>query len=222
MLHKKLSLIQRNLIAPKAHFNDFGKYHYRSCEDILEAIKPHLDGMVLTLSDEIISIGDRFYIKATATLRNDDGTTLTVTAYAREETVKKGMDEAQITGSASSYARKYALNGLFLIDDAKDSDAANKQKKEKDTQTVDKVKKLTDAVKTEAQSNGQKTTEIKPTTRTPQQIRAEEINALLKIASDAGITTADLMRGIQPKTLTTITVEDLKAYVNSKIDEQNK
>lgn len=119
----KLTEIQHRLKAPKEQYNSFGKYKYRSCEDILEAVKPilHDVGCVLTLSDEIVLIGERYYIKATARLKGPD-TDECVTAYAREDFDKKGMDGSQITGTASSYARKYALNGLFCIDDTKDAD----------------------------------------------------------------------------------------------------
>jgi hypothetical protein len=113
-----LKHIQRELKAPKSQYNSFGKYNYRSCEDILEAVKPLLDkDDILTLSDEMVQVGDRYYVKATASLGEHS-----VTAYARESESKKGMDSAQVSGSTSSYARKYALNGLFLIDDAKDDD----------------------------------------------------------------------------------------------------
>lgn len=125
---EKLALIQANLKAPKGQFNDFGKYKYRSCEDILEAVKPLLAkvGALVTLSDELYAIGDRYYVKAVATFIDiKDGTTISNTAFAREEEIKKGMDGSQITGTASSYARKYALNGLFAIDDTKDADALN-------------------------------------------------------------------------------------------------
>ena len=118
---EKVSKIQAELKAPKNQFNKFGGYKYRSCEDILEAVKPLLGGLVLTISDEIIMMGDRFYVKATATL-GDGETSVSNSALAREALTKKGMDESQITGTASSYARKYALNGLFLIDDTKDAD----------------------------------------------------------------------------------------------------
>lgn len=101
--------------------NTFGKYKYRSCDDILEAVKPLLGDSILTLSDELINIGDRYYVKASALFSNDTQK-VEVTAYARESLDKKGMDDSQITGTASSYARKYALNGLFLIDDTKDAD----------------------------------------------------------------------------------------------------
>jgi len=127
-LFEVLSKIQKEMKAPKSQFNAFGKYKYRSCEDILEAVKPFLNGTVLYISDEMVLIGERYYIKATATLRNGDEA-VSVTAYAREEAEKKGMDSSQITGAASSYARKYALNGLFLIDDTKDSDATNEHGK---------------------------------------------------------------------------------------------
>lgn len=117
-----LNKIQKELKAPKGQFNSFGKYHYRNCEDILEAVKPLLGDAVLTLSDKVVQVGDRYYVEATAELSHKEETK-TVTAYAREAFDKKGMDEAQITGAASSYARKYALNGLFCIDDTKDADS---------------------------------------------------------------------------------------------------
>ena len=119
----KLQEIQQKLKAPKGQYNNFGKYKYRSCEDILEAVKPILKevGCTLILSDEMVQVGDRYYIKATAHLKGEN-TDETTTAYAREDAEKKGMDGSQITGTASSYARKYALNGLFCIDDTKDAD----------------------------------------------------------------------------------------------------
>lgn len=118
----KLAAIQTKLHAPKNQHNKFGGYNYRSCEDILEAVKPLLDGLVLTITDEVTEVGGRIYVKATARLT--DGTdAMTATAFAREAETRKGMDESQITGSTSSYARKYALNGLFLIDDNKDADS---------------------------------------------------------------------------------------------------
>lgn len=121
-LHEKLSAIQKELKAPKSRFNKFGGFAYRNCEDILDAVKKHLDGLIVTISDEMVLVGTRHYVKATAVL--SDGThTVFVSAYAREPELKKGMDEAQITGATSSYARKYALNGLFCIDDSKDADS---------------------------------------------------------------------------------------------------
>lgn len=121
---KELIKIQAGLKAPKDKYSSFGRFSYRSCEDILEAVKPHLKdtGCTLIINDEIMHVGDRYYIKSTVTLRNSAGESVTATALAREED-KKGMDAAQATGAASSYARKYALNGMFAIDDTKDPDS---------------------------------------------------------------------------------------------------
>lgn len=129
-LHERLHEIQKNLNAPKSQFNSFGKYHYRSCEDIIEAVKLLLEGCEsLLISDEIIYIGQRYYIKASACITNGQ-TSITTHALAREPEDRKGMDASQITGATSSYARKYALNGLFAIDDSKDADHDNQPKKD--------------------------------------------------------------------------------------------
>lgn len=126
-IYEKLVVIQSSLRAPKNQYNSFGKYNYRSLEDIVEAVKPLLSQVkaALTISDEPVIIGDRIYIKAVAILTNAEEPTQTVvnTAYARESLTKKGMDDSQITGATSSYARKYCLNGLFCIDDNKDADS---------------------------------------------------------------------------------------------------
>jgi hypothetical protein len=128
-IYEKLMIIQQKLKAPKGQENRFGGYKYRSCEDILEAVKPLLSETktALTISDMIEDVNGRYYIMATAKLTNceEPGETIINTAYAREADTKKGMDDSQITGSASSYARKYALNGLFCIDDTRDADAWN-------------------------------------------------------------------------------------------------
>ena len=127
-------LVQSKLKAPKNQYNSFGKYSYRSCEDILEGLKPLLNEVeaIITLNDEVVNIGERFYIKAIATFIDiATGEKVEVSALAREDETKKGMDLAQVTGSVSSYARKYALNGLFAIDDTKDSDSTNKHDKDK-------------------------------------------------------------------------------------------
>jgi len=125
-MENQLAQIQSEVKAPKGQFNSFGKYKYRSAEDILEAVKPIVNskGFSITLSDEIIAMDGRFYIKATATLTNGKET-YSATGFAREEESKKGMDGSQVTGASSSYSRKYALNGLFALDDTKDSDATN-------------------------------------------------------------------------------------------------
>lgn len=126
-INLSLKDIQGKLKAPKGQYNNFGKYKYRSAEDILEAVKPLVveQDCALTISDDIELIGNRIYVKATVTLINADGQSISTTAFAREEEQKKGMDGSQVTGASSSYARKYALNGLFCIDDTKDADALN-------------------------------------------------------------------------------------------------
>jgi len=138
-----LAKIQKELKAPKNQKNTFGNYNYRSCEDILEAVKPLIPAeYTLTIKDEMVQLGDRYYVKATASITNGESVIRT-SAFAREAELKKGMDEAQITGSASSYARKYALNGLFLIDDTKDADTRDNSK----IDIVDELKKKVDAIK---------------------------------------------------------------------------
>ncbi len=155
-IRQKLQGIQSSLKAPKGQTNKFGGYKYRSAEDILEAVKPLLAEWqcVLTVQDEVVEIGGRVYVKATARITDTEhDNSVETTAFAREAEVKKGMDEAQITGSASSYARKYALNGLLCIDDTKDPDATNDHGKSRESQpkAVAKSKTPTKAVqKTDA------------------------------------------------------------------------
>ena len=137
---KELITIQSELKAPKSQFNKFGGYKYRKAEDILEAVKPLLakQKCTLTITDDVVLIGNRIYVKATATIKNEKGEFETTTGWAREEETKKGMDGSQITGASSSYARKYALNGLFAIDDNADSDTTNDgqhQEAQQQTQT---------------------------------------------------------------------------------------
>lgn len=131
---EKLMIVQSRLKAPKSQFNNFGNYNYRNCEDILEALKPLLSEVraAVIISDDIVMIGQRYYIKSTAVLIDtESGDKIENIAFAREEESKKGMDASQVTGSSSSYARKYALNGLFGIDDTKDSDTTNTEEKGK-------------------------------------------------------------------------------------------
>lgn len=137
---KELITIQSELKAPKSQFNKFGGYKYRKAEDILEAVKPLLNKQkcTLTITDDIVMVGNRIYVKATATIKNEKGECETTNGWAREEETKKGMDGSQITGASSSYARKYALNGLFAIDDNADSDTTNDgqhQEAQQQTQT---------------------------------------------------------------------------------------
>lgn len=123
--NEKIREVQTQIKAPKSLYNSFGKYKYRNAEGILEAVKPYLSeyNLCLTLNDEIVQVGERYYVKATAAIYDGMGSgSMSVSAYAREAATKKGMDDSQITGTASSYARKYALNGLFLLDDTKDAD----------------------------------------------------------------------------------------------------
>lgn len=160
-VYEKLANVQAALKAPKGQYNSFGKYKYRSCEDIVESVKPLLkqNGLLLTLTDDIECIGDRFYVKATATIIDTaDGNMIFVCAYAREEDSKKGMDGSQVTGASSSYARKYALNGIFAIDDTKDSDSTNTHGQ--------------DAPKQEAPMNDQ------PKGKTPRQMLIARLNEL--------------------------------------------
>lgn len=141
--NEKLREVQTRIKAPKNLYNTFGNYRYRNAEGILEAVKPYLSeyNLCLTLSDEIVQVGERYYIKATATLYDGVGSgSVSVSAYAREAVSKKGMDDSQITGTASSYARKYALNGLFLLDDTKDADTdENRIERENRSMTISKT-----------------------------------------------------------------------------------
>lgn len=142
-LLEKLLEVQTKLKAPKGQFNSFGGYKYRNCEDILESVKPILQEVkaVIVLTDEVQLIGDRYYVMATARFIDcETGEEISNRAFAREEEVKKGMDGSQITGSSSSYARKYALNGILDIDDTKDSDTTNVEKATKEQ--IDKIREL--------------------------------------------------------------------------------
>lgn len=167
-IYKKLLEIQTELNCPKTLYNSFGKYHYRSAETILEALKPLLSKAQATLviNDEVVIVGDRYYIKATAKIFDSEGE-VTSTAFAREDEKKTGMDLAQLTGACSSYARKYALNGLFAIDDTKDSDSTNQHGKGETVETRTKtqtkvpdkqkaqpfdVNKMVEVIKTTAKS----------------------------------------------------------------------
>jgi len=148
-IYQKLNKIQQNLKAPKNQYNKFANFNYRSCEDVLEAVKPLLGDCVLIIKDEIVLIGNRYYVKAIAALKDKNGE-IEVSAYARETEHKKGMDESQITGATSSYARKYALNGLFAIDDTKDEDTKDNTKdntKESNIDKFERAKKMIEQIK---------------------------------------------------------------------------
>ena len=141
-VYMKLIEVQSKLKAPKSQFNKFGNYAYRNCEDILEALKPILKevGATIIISDEVIPVNERYYVKATVKfIDTETGDMVEASANAREEDNKKGMDSSQLTGSTSSYARKYALNGLFAIDDTKDSDFTNTHNKEDKKKTLEVI-----------------------------------------------------------------------------------
>jgi hypothetical protein len=144
---QKINKIQTELVAPKDLNNKFGNYKYRSCESILKALKPLLQEceLILLINDSIQQVGDRFYIKAEATIKDENGE-ISTTAYARESLTKKGMDDSQVTGAASSYARKYALNGLLCIDDTKDADSKDNSKEgnPKEKSIVKKISNVID------------------------------------------------------------------------------
>ena len=152
-IHQKLIDIQSELVAPKTLRNSFGNYNYRSCESVLEALKPHLKkhGLTLTITDDVVCIGERIYVKATAKLTDsDDKENIEVSAFARESLDKKGMDDSQITGATSSYARKYALNGMFCIDDTKDADGTNTHGEVEDKKTKPKPDPKPEAISKES------------------------------------------------------------------------
>lgn len=185
-IYEKLNKIQTELKAPKGQYNSFGKYKYRSCEDILEAIKPFLTETktVLTINDEIVFIGNRFYVKATAVLADceNENSFIHNTAFAREDDSKKGMDGSQITGASSSYARKYALNGLFAIDDTKDADTDENAKQ---------------------QGNSTRTQE-------PERITKEEVQLMRNLCEQKGLN-ADT---VFPNGVENLTVEQMKEAYN--------
>lgn len=186
-IYEKLLSIQEVLKAPKSQYNSFGKYYYRNCEDILEAAKPICKqyGAVLTVSDEIVLIGERFYIKATATLTDiESGEKVSTTAFAREALDKKGMDESQVTGTASSYSRKYCLNGLFCIDDTKDADA------------LTPVRGKQEEAKSEA-------------------VTAKQVADLQALAKKKGVTVESIVNGYKLKTLQDISPAQWTQAMNS-------
>ena len=202
-LTNKLAMIQQKLKAPKGQMNKFGGYKYRSCEDILEAVKPLLGDLVLTISDDIVEVGGRVYVKATVSISSGSGNVST-TAFARESEIKKGMDESQITGAASSYARKYALNGLFCIDDTKDADATNEHDKPSLKEDYDAlVDKLTDSV--EAIKTGIEIGDLVMAKEAWDELTEEEKIGLWKAPSKGGVFTTEeraIMKSTEFRTAT--------------------
>ena len=206
-VYEKLAYIQSKLKAPKGQYNEYSKFYYRSCEDILEAVKPLLaeTGTVLTLTDDIVNIGGRFYVKAVAKLACINGGYFAGevynVAYAREDEAKKGMDASQITGSCSSYARKYAMNGLFLIDDTKEVDSMNHHE---DTQS-----------KTEAPKKTKAKEEPKPEAKKPEEdlnrrITKEELQAIIAGCKENGVDVAKICRLYKKESLPELSLHQFK------------
>lgn len=193
LVYGRLRCVQRDLKAPKNQYNSFGKYRYRSCEDILEGVKPILQeyDCAIVLADTIEQIGNRFYVKATATFYDcETGESVSNTAYARESDDKKGMDASQITGTASSYARKYALNGLLLIDDTKDAD------------TDENHNEQTGRARSEAAKNGQATKEQNAADSANKVIDEKSLNVLKELMQKKGIDPNQKWKGKELKDLT--------------------
>lgn len=221
-IHEKLLAIQTNLKAPKDLFNTFGKYKYRSLESILEAVKPYLKEYkcTLKLKDEIVQIGERFYVKNTAIL-SDGKEEITNSAFAREAEKKSGMDEAQITGSSSTYARKYCLNGLFAIDDTKDADTDEQAYYIKGKQNIEEKEK-TKNVKKEKITDEQKTTKInqllklykKLSGKDMQEVNIEDLNEKYNFIA------LEYKKAFIEKFSKMATQEELEKISNFSIDKQ--
>nr|DAG11344.1 MAG TPA: ERF superfamily protein [Caudoviricetes sp.] len=189
-IYEKLGIIQSKLKAPKGQYNSFGKYKYRSCEDILEAVKPLLaeTKTVLSVTDRMEVVGGRIYVRAEAHLSDcEDADEITTVAYAREEESKKGMDSSQVTGAASSYARKYALNGLFCIDDNKDSDSTNTGEKEKVSGRKAEPAKETEMISSEATMSIKNIIDKYPEAKLLEQIKARfKVNDIKSLTKEKG------------------------------------
>ena len=188
---EKLGVIQSKLKAPKGQYNSFGKYKYRSCEDILEAVKPILaeTKTVLCITDHMEVVGDRIYVRAETHLKDaeDSSSEIVTVAYAREEESKKGMDSSQVTGAASSYARKYALNGLFCIDDNKDSDSTNTGEKEKTPGRKAEPAKETEMISSETTMSIKNIIDKYPEAKLLEQIKARfKVNDIKSLTKEKG------------------------------------
>lgn len=190
-IYEKLGIIQSKLKAPKGQYNSFGKYKYRSCEDILEAVKPLLaeTKTVLCITDQMEVVGDRIYVRAETHLKDaeDSSSEIVTVAYAREEESKKGMDSSQVTGAASSYARKYALNGLFCIDDNKDSDSTNTGEKEKTSGRKVEPAKETEMISSETIMSIKNIIDKYPEAKLTDQIKARfRVNDIKSLTKEKG------------------------------------
>nr|DAJ81829.1 MAG TPA: ERF superfamily protein [Caudoviricetes sp.] len=190
-IYEKLGIIQSKLKAPKGQYNSFGKYKYRSCEDILEAVKPLLaeTKTVLCITDQMEVVGDRVYVRAETHLKDaeDSSSEIVTVAYAREEESKKGMDSSQVTGAASSYARKYALNGLFCIDDNKDSDSTNTGEKEKTSGRKAEPAKETEMISSETTMSIKNIIDKYPEAKLLEQIKTRfKVNDIKSLTKEKG------------------------------------
>lgn len=204
-VYQKLMTVQSKLKAPKGQYNTFGKYRYRSCEDILTAVKPILAdvGAAIVIEDSLESVGNRIYIKATARfIEVENGTSIINAAFAREDEVKKGMDGSQITGTASSYARKYALNGLLLIDDTKDADTdENRYEREN------------------RDANEHRDPAIDRTGQ-PAYPSREEMLKVIEVKYPAGKVRDNLLMAVQAQSLDTMSDAAMKAVYNKAMEKK--
>lgn len=200
-IHAKLKEIQSKLKAPKGQYNEFGKYHYRSCEDILEAVKPLLNEMNMTmiLSDRIVEVGSRIYVEATATITDcETGESISNTAYAREEESRKGMEASQITGSCSSFARKYCVCGMLLCDDTKDADSRDNRSEEEKKKSEKKEAPKIDTKKSIADEMNTK-------------ISAGDVDVLMNKASDEKVPVSLICELYNVKILADLTIHQFKS-----------
>lgn len=226
-IYAALQAVQRELKAPKGQYNSFGKYKYRSCEDIVEAVKPLLNeqGLILTMSDEVVGVADRVYIKATCKVIDvANGDVIETSALARESLTKKGMDDSQITGTSSSYARKYALNGLFAIDDTKDADTDQYKQQTNGAQTAQNgVGRAQNANKGNYKGNAQNNA-----TNGNDAMRAKAVKSLSAEIERMGVTAQEVsaIAGVKfgktsTKDMTTNEICDLTNNLESWIMEQS-
>ena len=226
-IYAALQAVQRELKAPKGQYNSFGKYKYRSCEDIVEAVKPLLNeqGLILTMSDEVVGVADRVYIKATCKVIDvANGDVIETSALARESLTKKGMDDSQITGTSSSYARKYALNGLFAIDDTKDADTDQYKQQTNGAQTAQNgAGRVQNANKGNYKGNAQSNA-----TNGNDAMRAKAVKSLTAEIERMGVTAQEVsaIAGVKfgktsTKDMTTNEICDLTNNLESWIMEQS-
>ncbi len=210
---EKLSAVQTELKAPKGQYNSFGKYKYRSCEDILEAVKPlcAANKAIVMLSDRIEQIGDRYYIKAFVTFRDlESEAEIVSTAYAREDESKKGMDGSQVTGATSSYARKYALNGLFCIDDTKDADTDEMQR-----QTTQRRQQAQEINNPTAADVERIAAETAAQLSAPKMIDNQQAARIQALAKEKGIVGAEILKRYKVDSLSKLTASQAESCIKS-------